>query len=172
VVPLEEAIAKYRAATAARDAVDPTMVICARCTVLATKGATLDDAVERSTAYVEQAGVDFIYLDRVPSRDAARDVCRRIPCPVLPSYSGPAPIPTFAEWTEIGAAVMTYAGSTTRVAVQAVWEFLHELRERGIEAQAEWNERARASRWGDGSEQMSKLTADDPLRAASRFLPE
>lgn len=171
-VPLDEAIAKYRAAVAARDSVDASMVICARCTVLQTKGGTLDDAVARATSYVREAGVDFIYLDNVRTRDAAREVCRRIPCPVLPSYSGPPPAPSFAEWTEMGAAVVSNAGSTTRVAVQAVWEFLHELRDQGPVAQTEWNDRARASRWGDASVQMSKATAGDELRTAERFLPD
>jgi 2-methylisocitrate lyase-like PEP mutase family enzyme len=171
-VSLDEAIAKYRAAVAARDSVDPSMVICARCTVLQTEGGTLDDAIARATSYVREAGVDFIYLDNVRTRDAVREVCQRIPCPVLPSYSGPPPLPSFAEWTELGAAVVSNAGSTTRVAVQAVWEFLHELHERGPVVYAEWNDRARAGRWGDASAQMSKATAGDDLRAAERFLPD
>jgi 2-methylisocitrate lyase-like PEP mutase family enzyme len=171
-IPRAEAVGKYRAAVAARDAAGSTLVIGARCDALGMKGGSLEEAIERATAYVRDGGVDFVYLDKVPSLDAARLACSRIPAPVLPSYSGPRPVPPLTQWAEIGAAAVSYAGLTTRVAVQAVWDFLHDFREQGPIAQAEWTERARASRWGDGLDRMTALAVGDDLHQAEhRYLP-
>jgi 2-methylisocitrate lyase-like PEP mutase family enzyme len=114
-----------------------------------------------------------VYLDKVPSLEIARQACARIPAPVLPSYSGPQPVPSLAEWAVAGAAAVSYAGLTTRVAVQAVWEFLHDFSEQGPEAQVAWTERARASRWGDGFAKLAAMASPDDLRTAEdRYLPE
>ncbi len=43
-IPLDEAVGKIAAATAARDALDPRFSVCARCDVLGSEGGTFDEA--------------------------------------------------------------------------------------------------------------------------------
>src|SRR5438552_2583293 len=144
----EEAIGKYRAATAARDAVDPDFVICARCDVVGSEGGTFEEAVERCVAYVEQGHADMIWINTLQTREQIAEACRRIPAPVLPSYGGPPPSPTLEEWQSIGAKVAIYPALTTTAALQASWDILHDFKARGTAALVDLARRSKESPWG------------------------
>ena len=63
VVPLEHAIARYRAAVDMKNELDPDFVIMAQCYARDAVGGGLDgDALERLEAYREAAGVDWVRL--------------------------------------------------------------------------------------------------------------
>lgn len=169
-IPTDEAIGKYRAAVAARNTLDPDFVICARCDLIGAEGGSYEAAVERSISYVQEAGVDVIWLNNVQTREEAADACRRIPAPVIPPFGGPPPPPNLDEWRTIGAAAVLFPAMTTSVGLQAVWEFLHEFKERGVEAQLEWSERARSSRWGSANRQ-DLLNAEAVRELEEQYLP-
>jgi 2-methylisocitrate lyase-like PEP mutase family enzyme len=143
-----EAIGKYRAAVEARNELDPGFVICARCDVVGSEGGTFEDALDRCVAYVEEGGADMIWINTLQTREQIEQACRRIPVPVLPSYGGPAPAPSLEEWHALGAKVVLYPALASSAALQAAWDMLHDFRERGTAALADFGKRARSSPWG------------------------
>jgi 2-methylisocitrate lyase-like PEP mutase family enzyme len=172
-ISLEEAVGKYRAAVAAKNELDPDFVICARCDSIGAEGGSFEGAMERSAAYVKEAGVDAIWVNTLRSREEIREACRRIPAPVITSYYGPPPSPTFAEFQDLGAAAVLYPSLTTAHGLQAVWELLHEFKERGPAALEEWNRRAQESRWGAVPRGRAPLLDTDKIRKVEEaFIPE
>ena len=92
-IPVEEAVGKYKAAVAARDALDPDFVICARCDYIGAEGGTFDDAVERCIRYKEEANVDLIWLNNVQNKEEVHEAAERIPGAVMPTFGGAPPGP-------------------------------------------------------------------------------
>lgn len=161
LISREEAIGKYRAGVAAKKELDADFIVCARCDSIGSEGGSFADAVERAIAYVEQAGVDAVWVNTLTAREEIEESCRRIPAPVIAPYYGPRPSPSFEEFERLGAAAVLYPSLTTANGLQATWDLLHEFKERGPVVLEEWNDRARASRWG-----MVPRTQDPILPAA------
>ena len=63
VVPLDQAIARYRAAVDMKNELDPNFVIMAQCYARDAVGSDLQTTVERMKAYREEAGVDWVQLE-------------------------------------------------------------------------------------------------------------
>jgi 2-methylisocitrate lyase-like PEP mutase family enzyme len=143
-----EAIGKFRAAVAAKKDLDADFVVCARCDSIGSEGGSFADAVERSITYVNEAGVDAVWVNTLTKREEIVEACRRIPAPVIAPYYGPRPSPAFEEFQKLGAAAVLYPSLTTANGLQATWELLHEFKERGPVVLEEWNKRAQAGRWG------------------------
>ena len=164
LISREEAIGKYKAAVAAKKELDPDFVICARCDSIGSEGGGFEDAVDRSIAYVKEAGVDVIWVNTLRTREEIALACRRIPAPVIAPYYGARPSPTFEEFQKLGAAAVLYPSLTTANGLQATWELLHEFKERGPVVLEEWNKKAEASPWG-----MVPRT-HDPLLPANKIM--
>jgi 2-methylisocitrate lyase-like PEP mutase family enzyme len=147
-IPVEEAVGKYRAAVAARDECDPDFVICARCDLLGAEGSSFDEAVERSIAYVKDGGVDFVWLNSVQTREEIAEATRRIPAPVLIIWGGPDPAPTWEEYQALGARIVLYPTICANVGLNATWQALHDLNERGAPVLTEISARAREHKYG------------------------
>ena len=170
-ISTEEAIGKFQAAVAARDALDPEFVICARCDVVGSEGGTFDEAVARCIAYVEQGGADMVWINTLQSREQIAEACRRIPAPVLPAYGGPRPSPTLDEWQALGASVALFPALTTSSALQTTWDLLHDFKERGTAALEDAGARAASSRWGPVH--RAQLIGDDEIKTLEeRYLPD
>src|SRR5262245_29679059 len=112
-VPVDEAIGKLEAAVAARNALDPDFVICARCDVLGAEGGSFEAAVSRSIAYVEEAGVDFVWLNSLETPEQIREACARVPAPIMTVYGGPHPRPSLKEYEALGLRFNLYIGLVT-----------------------------------------------------------
>src|SRR2546422_8978104 len=56
LISREEAIGKYKAAVAAKKELDADFIVCARCDSIGSAGGNFEDAVQRSIAYVKEAG--------------------------------------------------------------------------------------------------------------------
>ena len=103
VIPMEEHVAKVRAALDARE--DPDFLVIARCDALAVNG--WDDTIRRCRAYHE-AGADMIFVDGVKStEDLERYACDLADAPRL--YNGDL-APT-QEVERLGFKVMIHRGS-------------------------------------------------------------
>jgi 2,3-dimethylmalate lyase len=148
LISREEAIGKFKAAVAAKKALDPDFVICARCDSIGSEDGSFEDAFERSIAYVKEAGVDAIWVNTLTTREQIQEACRRIPAPVIAPYYGPRPSPKFEEFEKLGAAAVLYPSLTTANGLQATWELLHEFKQRGPIVLEEWNKRAQENPWG------------------------
>jgi 2-methylisocitrate lyase-like PEP mutase family enzyme len=145
LISVEEAVGKFKAAVAAKRDLDADFVVCARCDSIGSEGGSFQDAVQRSIRYVNDAGVDAIWVNTLTKREEVEEACRRIPAPVIAPYYGPRPSPTFAEFQKLGAAAILYPSLTTANGLQATWELLHEFKKRGPVVLEEWNKKAQAS---------------------------
>lgn len=173
LVSRDEAIGKYKAAVAAKKELDADFVICARCDSIGSEGGSFSDAVERSIAYVQEAGVDAIWVNTLTKREEIEEACHRIPAPVIAPYYGPRPSPTFEEFQQLGAAAVLYPSLTTANGLQATWELLHEFKERGPVVLEEWNKKAQASRWGMVPRTQDPILPAEKIRQLEeQFIPQ
>ena len=173
LISREEAIGKYQAAVAAKKDLDADFVVCARCDSIGSEGGNFNDAIERSIAYVEEAGVDAIWVNTLTKREEIEEACRRIPVPVIAPYYGPRPSPAFAEFQDLGAAAVLYPSLTTANGLQATWELLHEFKERGPVVLEEWNKNAQASQWGMVPRTQDPILPAEKIRKLEdQFIPK
>ncbi len=148
-IPLADAVAKIRAAVAARDELDPAFVIAARCDELDAAGGTFEAALERCIAYARDGGADVVWLSAVRTRDQLRTACAEIPAPVLALWAlNGEPPPSFEEYTELGARIALYPTVASTWGLQGAWEMLNDFHARGPAAIADFAARTNASPWG------------------------
>ena len=76
LISREEAVGKYKAAVAAKKELDPDFVVCARCDSIGSEGGNFETTIQRSIAYVKEAGVDAIWVNTLTE---ARANCRSLP---------------------------------------------------------------------------------------------
>jgi 2-methylisocitrate lyase-like PEP mutase family enzyme len=69
VVPLNQAIARYRAAVEMKNEIDPNFVVIAQCYARGASDSSFDDTLVRLKAYKEDAGVDWVQLESPHSVD-------------------------------------------------------------------------------------------------------
>src|SRR5262245_29708420 len=81
VIPLEHAIARYRAAAEMRDELDPNFVIMAQCYARDAANSSLDDCIARLKAYKEVAGVDWVQFESPHSVDEIAEARRAVSGP-------------------------------------------------------------------------------------------
>jgi 2,3-dimethylmalate lyase len=170
-IPVDEAVGKYRAAVAARDELDPEFVICARCDLLGAEGSSFDDAVERCKTYVRDGGVDLIWLNTIETVEQIEIACAEIPAPVLTIWAGKPPAPTLEEFERRGLRIALYPTVAASVGLQASWQVLNDLRQRGSVALDDWREDVKKSRYD--AIDLSTLTGTDEVRRLEQtFLPQ
>jgi 2-methylisocitrate lyase-like PEP mutase family enzyme len=131
LIPVEEAVGKYRAACDVRDDLDPDFVIMARTDARGAVGGGMDEVLRRGEAYL-RAGVDVLYVEALQSREEIRRVRETFPDALLkitPWAINPAI--TEAEMREYRFA--TSGIHITRVAAIAMWDFLQRYKAGGAE---------------------------------------
>jgi 2-methylisocitrate lyase-like PEP mutase family enzyme len=137
VIPIEEAVGKYRAAVDAKNEIDPDFVIIARCDARGASGGSLEDVIKRVKAY-EYAGVDAFLPEALASREEVKAVCDAVKKPVIAGLGLLKPVPSFDELQALGCASAIYAAQTTVFGLQASWEFACDFKLRGGRAVADW----------------------------------
>jgi 2-methylisocitrate lyase-like PEP mutase family enzyme len=167
VIPIEEAVGKYRAAAAVRRDLDPDFVLIARTDARGAHGGSLDEAIRRANAYLE-AGADLAFVEGPTSVDEIRRVCREVRGPVFYNQTGVSPRLTPDQMKELGIAVTILPGATLRVALQAIWDFAVALRAEGPVAEARFAERFKDHPVGD----LHTFAGFDQIRAwEAEYLP-
>ena len=128
VVPVEEMVAKLKAALDARR--DPDFLLVARTDAVAVEG--LDAAIERAIIYRE-TGADMIFVEAPESVDAMRRICREIPAPCLANNieGGRTPILSGAELEAIGYAAYAHPVAISHAIAELAREFYETLRRDG-----------------------------------------
>jgi 2-methylisocitrate lyase-like PEP mutase family enzyme len=173
LISLDEAVGKFKAAVAAKKELDADFVVCARCDSIGSEGGSFEDAVERCIRYVNEAGVDAIWVNTLTRREEIAEACRRIPAPVIAPYYGPRPSPTFEEFEKLGAAAVLYPSLTTANGLQATWELLHEFKERGPVVLEEWNKKAHAAPAGMVPRTQDPILPAEKIRKLEEeFIPK
>jgi 2-methylisocitrate lyase-like PEP mutase family enzyme len=139
VIPIEEAVGKYRAAARARDEADPDFVLVARTDARGAHGGSLDEAIRRANAYLE-AGADMAFVEGPTSVDEVRRVCREVKGPIFYNQTGISPRLSLPEMQDLGIALTILPGVALRATVKAVYDMAVALRDRGPLAEAEFTE--------------------------------
>jgi 2-methylisocitrate lyase-like PEP mutase family enzyme len=129
LIPLDEAVGKYRAACDVRDRLDPDFVIMARTDARGAVGGSMDEVMRRGRAYLD-AGVDVLYVEALQSREEIRAVREAFPDALLKvtPYAIDPPLTT-AEMREFG--LCTAGMHITRVGAIAMYDFLQRYRDGG-----------------------------------------
>lgn len=154
VLPLDEAVAKYRAAVDVRDELDRDFVLLARCDARGAAGGSLEDAIRRGKAY-RAAGMDVIFFEAFQSMDEIRTAIAEVGPPIYFSLAG-IPLkerPSHEEMAKLGIANAHYwllRPLRNYPVDRLMWEMLHDVRQRGPQAMAEWNDWARFFPWKHG----------------------
>ncbi|MGG1659903.1 isocitrate lyase/PEP mutase family protein [Brevibacillus sp. NRS-1366] len=170
-ITIEEAVGKYRAAISARDALDPSFVICARTDALGAENSSFEEALDRCIAYVQEGGVDFIWLNSVQTREQLARACKEIPAPVLTIWGGAQPAPTLEEYEQLGVRIALYPTLAASSGLQAAWHVLHDFRSRGTEALLKWGQSIENSPFGRAH--LDHLTGAAEVRELEElYLPE
>jgi 2-methylisocitrate lyase-like PEP mutase family enzyme len=170
-ISLDEAVGKIRAAVAARNEVDPSFVICARCDVLGAEGGSFEQALDRCIAYVRDGGADFVWLNSAETREQIARACANIPAPVMVIWGGDQPAPTLDEYAKLGVRIALYPVIASSVGLQAAWVTLNDFRERGTVALDDWAKRVKETRWGPLT--LASVVRFDQVREIEeQFLPQ
>jgi 2-methylisocitrate lyase-like PEP mutase family enzyme len=134
VVPLHQAITRYRAAVDMRDEIDPNFIIMAQCYARDAENSSLDDALDRLKAYKEDAGVDWVQLESPHSVEEIRAARALVNGPFsfmkgkLPRYL------SLDEHMQLGVHIAWFPGFTHHVLWAALWDFMNDFQSRGIVA--------------------------------------
>ncbi|HUF81013.1 MAG TPA: isocitrate lyase/PEP mutase family protein [Burkholderiales bacterium] len=134
VVPIEQAIARYRAAVDMRNELDPDFVIMAQCYARDAANGGLEDCLTRLQAYRGEAGVDWVQLESPHTVEEIRQARAAVEGPLsfmkgkLPRYLG------LDEHLALGINIAWYPGFTHQVMWAALWDFMRDFNRRGIAA--------------------------------------
>ncbi|MBM3567413.1 MAG: isocitrate lyase/PEP mutase family protein [Alphaproteobacteria bacterium] len=139
MIPLEEAVGKYRAACETRDALDPDFVIVARTDARGAVGGGMDEVLRRGRAYLD-AGIDMLYVEALQSREEIGAVRQAFPKALLKitPWAIDPPI-SDAEMREYGMCVTGV--HVARIGAILMHDFLLDYRRRGDDAYNEFAQR-------------------------------
>jgi len=134
VVPLEHAVARYRAAVDMRNELDPGFVVMAQCYARDAVNGGLESCLQRLAAYERDAGVDWVQFESPHSEEEIRQA-RRAVKGALSFMKGKLPRYLSAEeHLALGVNVAWYPGFTHHVIWAALHEFMKDFQSRGIAA--------------------------------------
>src|SRR4051812_28752370 len=134
VVPLEQAIARYRAAVDMRNELDPGFVVMAQCYARDATNGGLEACIERLRAYQEKGGVDWVQFESPHSEQEIRQA-RAAVKGTLSFMKGKMPRYLSAEeHLALGVNVAWYPGFTHHVVWAAMWDFMRDFQTRGVAA--------------------------------------
>ncbi len=136
VIPMAEAVGKYRAAADVRDELDPDFVLIARTDARGAHGGNLDIAIERANAYLE-AGADIAFVEGPTTREEVERICKEVDGPILYNQTGVSPRFTSEEMTALGIALTILPGAAHRATLKALYSFAADMKERGPMVEAE-----------------------------------
>src|SRR5262245_14296377 len=134
VVPLDHAIARYRAAVDMRNELDPDFVIMAQCYARDATNGGFDDCLRRLGAYKDKAGVDWVQFESPHSVEEIKQARAKITGPFsfmkgkLPRYL------SLEEHLELGVTIAWFPSFTHQVLWAALWDFMTDFQARGIGA--------------------------------------
>jgi carboxyvinyl-carboxyphosphonate phosphorylmutase len=131
VVPVEEMIAKIKAAVDARE--DPDFIIMARTDALATNG--LDEAIDRANKY-GAAGADLLFVEAPTSKEEIIKINREVngPTMAIQAEGAKTPLMNVKELESMGYNAVVYPGSALYAAAWAVRQVMQELISKGTTA--------------------------------------
>ena len=134
VVPIEQAIARYRAAVDMKNELDPNFVVMAQCYARDAANSNLDDTLARLKAYREVAGVDWVQLESPHSPDEIKLARAAVSCPLSFMKGKLGRYLSLEEHLALGVTIAWYPGFTHHILWAAMWDFMQDFNTRGIAA--------------------------------------
>jgi 2-methylisocitrate lyase-like PEP mutase family enzyme len=134
VVPLEQAIVRYRAAVDMKNELDPDFVVMAQCYARDAANGGLEETLRRLAAYHSEAGVDWVQLESPHSVDEIKQARAAVTCPFsfmkgkLPRYL------SLDEHLALGATIAWLPSFSHHVIWAAMTDFMEAFRAQGIGA--------------------------------------
>jgi 2,3-dimethylmalate lyase len=134
VVPIEQAIARYRAAVDMKNEIDPNFVVMAQCYARDAANSDLGDCLKRLQAYREDAGVDWVQLESPHSQQEITAARQVVDGPFsfmkgkLPRYL------SFPEHLALGVSIAWVPSFTHHVIWAAMSDFMRDFATDGIAA--------------------------------------
>jgi 2-methylisocitrate lyase-like PEP mutase family enzyme len=134
VVPLDQAIARYRAAVDMKNELDPNFVVMAQCYARDASNGTLEDTIARMRAYNEEAGVDWVQFESPHSIDEIRAVRAAVTGPFSFMKGKLGRYLDLDEHLALGVTIAWYPGFTHHVTWAALWDFMTAFQSGGVKA--------------------------------------
>jgi 2-methylisocitrate lyase-like PEP mutase family enzyme len=134
VVPIEQAIARYRAAVDVKNEIDPNFVIMAQCYARDADNSDFADTLRRLKAYKEGAGVDWVQLEAPHSVEEIKQARAAVMGPFsfmkgkLPTHL------SLDEHLALDVNIAWLPGFTHHVVWAALSDFMQDFNARGIAA--------------------------------------
>jgi 2,3-dimethylmalate lyase len=132
LIPLEEAVGKYRAALDVRDEMDPDFIIMARTDGRGAVGGSLEEAIRRGRAYLD-AGVDILYVEALQSLDEIKAVRQAMGDSLLMVTTQHVQMPR-TEQGLIDLGLCLSGIQLAQVGSVAMYDLLMEYQKRGMDA--------------------------------------
>ncbi len=132
LIPLEEAVGKYRAADKMRKELDPDFVIIARTDARNAIGGGVDEVIRRGNAYAE-AGADIIFPESPMSLEELELFAKKIDAPLFANMVefGNTPLLTAKELQDLGYKIVIWPISALSLIAKQVMELMLELKKTG-----------------------------------------
>lgn len=130
VIPIDEAVGKYRAADYARKEMDPDFLLIARTDCRGAVGGSLDEAILRANAYLE-AGADMAFVEGPTDVGEVKRVCAEVKGPIMYNMTGISPRFSQEEMDDLGIAITITPGATLRATMMAVYDLAVAMRDEG-----------------------------------------
>ncbi len=132
LIPIEEAVGKYKAADKVRRQLDPDFVLIARTDARGALGGSMEEVIRRGRAY-RDAGADVIFPDGLTSVEDLERSVKEIRAPILYNMTGVSPMLPMPDLKALGVAMVEIAGGAFVAAARAMWDFMHGLQSGGTE---------------------------------------
>jgi 2-methylisocitrate lyase-like PEP mutase family enzyme len=136
-VPLDLAIARYRAAVDMKNELDPDFVVMAQCYARDAENGGLDDALARLKAYREVAAVDWVQLESPHSAEEIKLARAAVEGPFSFMKGKLGRFLGLDEHLALGVTIAWYPSFTHHVTWAALSDFMEAFHERGTAA---WDE--------------------------------
>jgi 2-methylisocitrate lyase-like PEP mutase family enzyme len=134
VVPIEQAVARYRAAVDMRNELDPSFVIMAQCYARDADNSNFDDTLRRLKAYKKEAGVDWVQLESPHSIEEIKQARAAVKGP-FSFMKGKLPhLLSLEEHAALGVNIAWFPGFTHHILWAAIWDFMNDFQSRGTAA--------------------------------------
>ena len=134
VVPIEQAVARFRAAVDMKNELDPDFVVMAQCYARDASNSSFEDCLGRLKAYKAEASVDWVQLESPHSVEEIKQARAMVNGPFsfmkgkMPRYL------TLEEHMAVGVHIAWFPGFTHHVLWAALWDFMNDFQARGIAA--------------------------------------
>ena len=134
VVPLDLAIARYRAAVDMKNELDPDFVIMAQCYTRDAANGGYDELLRRLQAYEQEAGVDWVQFESPHSVEEIKQARAVVKGP-MSFMRGRLPDDlSLEQHLELGVTIAWYPSFVHQVINTALWEFMQDFAQRGLAA--------------------------------------